>query len=207
MLGMKSDCLIFSCGERFLMHAGLFSCYHNPPNPDVDFGIFNLRLWSFCMHRHPEVLGRLISWTGLFQSLPYPWMVTSPFGDHARSHLAWPLRASTLALRHQLFLSTFVLVFKQTRELPPPQGVKDAYVLLNLGDSVTTDHISPAGSIARNSAAARYLSSRGSVLPLLRVVMIAGVSVVWCGVSPWRLSILCFIRSTKMWREKLKDGI
>ena len=127
------------------------------------------------MHRHPEVLGRLISWTGLFQSLPYPWMVTSPFGDHAWSHLAWPLRASTLALRHQLFLSTFLFVFKQTRELPPPQGVKDAYVLLNLGDSVTTDHISPAGSIARNSAAARYLSSRGSALPLLRVVMIAGV--------------------------------
>jgi len=31
---------------------------------------------------------------------------------------------------------------------------------LNLGDSVTTDHISPAGSIARNSPAARYLASR-----------------------------------------------
>jgi hypothetical protein len=28
--------------------------------------------------------------------------------------------------------------------------------LLNLGDSVTTDHISPAGSINRNSPAARY---------------------------------------------------
>jgi aconitate hydratase len=34
-------------------------------------------------------------------------------------------------------------------------------VLLNLGDSVTTDHISPAGSIPRNSPAARYLASRG----------------------------------------------
>jgi len=33
--------------------------------------------------------------------------------------------------------------------------------LLYLGDSVTTDHISPAGSIARNSPAARYLSGRG----------------------------------------------
>ena len=37
-------------------------------------------------------------------------------------------------------------------------------VLLNLDDSVTTDHISPAGNIARNSPAARYLGSRGSVL-------------------------------------------
>lgn len=34
-------------------------------------------------------------------------------------------------------------------------SVKSARVLLNLGDSVTTDHISPAGSIARNSAAAK----------------------------------------------------
>ncbi|XP_076439282.1 cytoplasmic aconitate hydratase-like isoform X2 [Babylonia areolata] len=50
-----------------------------------------------------------------------------------------------------------------TKELPVPEGVKEAYVLLNLGDSVTTDHISPAGSIARNSAAARYLSRRGLV--------------------------------------------
>lgn len=32
--------------------------------------------------------------------------------------------------------------------------------MLNLGDSVTTDHISPAGSIARNSPAARFLGSR-----------------------------------------------
>ncbi|KAJ8684287.1 hypothetical protein QAD02_020079 [Eretmocerus hayati] len=47
------------------------------------------------------------------------------------------------------------------RELPQIKPIKNARVLLNLGDSVTTDHISPAGSIARNSAAARYLSSRG----------------------------------------------
>ncbi|XP_053159981.1 cytoplasmic aconitate hydratase [Hemicordylus capensis] len=48
-----------------------------------------------------------------------------------------------------------------TLELPPPKSIIDAYVLLNLGDSVTTDHISPAGNIARNSPAARYLTSRG----------------------------------------------
>uniref|UniRef100_A0A673HBC9 aconitate hydratase n=1 Tax=Sinocyclocheilus rhinocerous TaxID=307959 RepID=A0A673HBC9_9TELE len=48
-----------------------------------------------------------------------------------------------------------------TRELQTPNSITDAYVLLNLGDSVTTDHISPAGNIARNSAAARYLTSRG----------------------------------------------
>ncbi|ODM91228.1 Cytoplasmic aconitate hydratase [Orchesella cincta] len=46
------------------------------------------------------------------------------------------------------------------------EGVEDndligSVCLLYLGDSVTTDHISPAGSIARNSPAARYLSGRG----------------------------------------------
>uniref|UniRef100_A0A8C4EAI5 Cytoplasmic aconitate hydratase n=1 Tax=Dicentrarchus labrax TaxID=13489 RepID=A0A8C4EAI5_DICLA len=45
--------------------------------------------------------------------------------------------------------------------LQPPKSIHDAYVLLNLGDSVTTDHISPAGNIARNSSAARHLTSRG----------------------------------------------
>ena len=30
-----------------------------------------------------------------------------------------------------------------------------------MGDSITTDHISPAGSIAKNSPAARYLNDRG----------------------------------------------
>ncbi|XP_041925952.1 cytoplasmic aconitate hydratase [Alosa sapidissima] len=48
-----------------------------------------------------------------------------------------------------------------TRELKAPQTITDAYVLLNFGDSVTTDHISPAGNIARNSPAARYLTGRG----------------------------------------------
>lgn len=32
--------------------------------------------------------------------------------------------------------------------------------MLNVGDSITTDHISPAGKIAANSPAAKYLQSR-----------------------------------------------
>jgi aconitate hydratase len=45
-----------------------------------------------------------------------------------------------------------------------PGAVSDingARVLALLGDSVTTDHISPAGSIAKDSPAARYLESHG----------------------------------------------
>ncbi|OAD59279.1 Cytoplasmic aconitate hydratase, partial [Eufriesea mexicana] len=47
------------------------------------------------------------------------------------------------------------------KELPKIKPITKARVLLNLGDSVTTDHISPAGSIARNSPAARYLANHG----------------------------------------------
>ncbi len=44
---------------------------------------------------------------------------------------------------------------------PPPSDIQDARVLVVLGDSITTDHISPAGSIAPNSAAAKYLTDHG----------------------------------------------
>lgn len=44
---------------------------------------------------------------------------------------------------------------------PPVQDVRQARVLVLLGDSVTTDHISPAGSIAADSPAAEYLQAKG----------------------------------------------
>ncbi|WP_084430271.1 aconitate hydratase [Kibdelosporangium aridum] len=42
-----------------------------------------------------------------------------------------------------------------------PQDIKCARVLAVLGDSVTTDHISPAGAIPPGSPAGRYLAERG----------------------------------------------
>ncbi|MFC0106321.1 aconitate hydratase [Kibdelosporangium aridum] len=42
-----------------------------------------------------------------------------------------------------------------------PQDIKGARVLAMLGDSVTTDHISPAGAIPPGSPAGRYLAERG----------------------------------------------
>jgi aconitate hydratase len=44
---------------------------------------------------------------------------------------------------------------------PAPADIKNARVLVMVGDSVTTDHISPAGNIARNSPAAKYLVAHG----------------------------------------------
>lgn len=41
------------------------------------------------------------------------------------------------------------------------KDIKDARVLLYLGDSVTTDHISPAGSFSETSAAGKYLVENG----------------------------------------------
>jgi aconitate hydratase len=47
------------------------------------------------------------------------------------------------------------------KEPEPLRDIRQARVLALLGDSVTTDHISPAGSIAKNGPAARYLMEHG----------------------------------------------
>ena len=48
-----------------------------------------------------------------------------------------------------------------TLEPKPLTDIRGARVLVMLGDSVTTDHISPAGDIAENSPAGGFLKSRG----------------------------------------------
>ena len=48
-----------------------------------------------------------------------------------------------------------------TMELTPVTDIEDARVLALLGDSVTTDHISPAGAIKADSPAGRYLADHG----------------------------------------------
>ncbi len=48
-----------------------------------------------------------------------------------------------------------------TMKPAPVSDIRNARVLALLGDSVTTDHISPAGNIAKSSPAAQYLMSLG----------------------------------------------
>ena len=48
-----------------------------------------------------------------------------------------------------------------SREPEPLTDVSNARVLASLGDSVTTDHISPAGAIKRDSPAGQYLMDHG----------------------------------------------
>ena len=53
-----------------------------------------------------------------------------------------------------------------TPEVHPIEDISGARVLVKLGDSVTTDHISPAGAIAPDTPAGRYLISRGVQPPM-----------------------------------------
>lgn len=50
-------------------------------------------------------------------------------------------------------------------EVPKTKNIVNASVLLKLGDSITTDHISPAGSFAPDSPAGAYLTGRGVQQP------------------------------------------
>src|SRR3990172_1817321 len=53
--------------------------------------------------------------------------------------------------------------FFQGLTLEPPRlsDIRGARILVILGDSITTDHISPAGDIAENSPAGRFFKSKG----------------------------------------------
>jgi aconitate hydratase len=61
--------------------------------------------------------------------------------------------------------STYVRLPPYFQDMPaepaPVQDIAGARVLAKLGDSVTTDHISPAGSIKRDGPAGRYLQEQG----------------------------------------------
>jgi aconitate hydratase len=61
--------------------------------------------------------------------------------------------------------STYVRLPPYFKDMPaepgPVQDIEGARVLAKLGDSVTTDHISPAGSIKRDGPAGKYLQEQG----------------------------------------------
>lgn len=73
----------------------------------------------------------------------------------ASSSLLFPWDEKSTYIHSPPFFSSM------TKEPSPPTKFEKAYCLLNLGDSITTDHISPAGNISRKSPAARYLEARG----------------------------------------------
>merc|ERR1712137_314324 len=66
----------------------------------------------------------------------------------------YPWDEESTYIHHPPFFQTM------EKEVEPITTVTNARCLLNLGDSITTDHISPAGSISIRSPAARYLQER-----------------------------------------------
>jgi aconitate hydratase len=82
-------------------------------------------------------------------------------GDEQWNHLAVPEGD----LYAWLPESTYVKHPPYFEDMPPLPGeiadIVKARVLAVLGDSITTDHISPAGSIKKDSPAGQYLISRG----------------------------------------------
>jgi len=93
-------------------------------------------------------------------------MFRAVYADVYSGNAAW--RALEVA-EGQLFQfepdSTYVRLppyFEGLRKEPEPvRAITGARVLALLGDSITTDHISPAGSIQRDSPAGRYLLEHG----------------------------------------------
>jgi aconitate hydratase len=82
---------------------------------------------------------------------PEPWRaVKAPTGDI----FAWD-SASTYIRKPPFFEGL------KRGKPEAPKDIMGARLLALLGDSVTTDHISPAGNIAKDSAAARYLDENG----------------------------------------------
>jgi aconitate hydratase len=69
------------------------------------------------------------------------------------SHFVWDPESTYI--RKPTFLEGM------TMETGSPADIEGARVLAILGDSVTTDHISPAGSIRADSPAGRYLMEKG----------------------------------------------
>lgn len=70
--------------------------------------------------------------------------------------VVYPWDQKSTYIRNPPFFDLF-----QPGKKPKFGGLKSAYPLLILGDSVTTDHISPAGSISKDSPAGRYLTDHG----------------------------------------------
>ncbi len=62
---------------------------------------------------------------------------------------------------HSTYIQEPPFFMDLTPDPAPVTDIRGARVLALLGDSVTTDHISPAGSIAPDSPAGRYLIERG----------------------------------------------
>jgi aconitate hydratase len=83
-------------------------------------------------------------------------------GDERWNNLQAPESSVYLWNENSLYLKEAPF-FKDIPDNPPEvEDIRSARVILKLGDSVTTDHISPAGSIQETSPAGKYLIDHGA---------------------------------------------
>ena len=95
-----------------------------------------------------------------------PEMFTTEYGHAALGPVEWQkITGATGPLYKWDEKSTYVQEPPFFIDMPvtpkPIQGISDAKCLLSVGDSVTTDHISPAGSIKASSPAGLFLQAHG----------------------------------------------
>ncbi|MEO2011644.1 MAG: aconitate hydratase AcnA [Pirellulaceae bacterium] len=95
-----------------------------------------------------------------------PEMFESQYSGAFTSNEKWnAIETSDSALYDWSESSTYIheppFLIDLSSEVPSIEPINDARVLALLGDSVTTDHISPAGAIAQESPAGRYLTDCG----------------------------------------------
>ncbi|MBN1320956.1 MAG: aconitate hydratase AcnA [Thermoleophilia bacterium] len=82
-------------------------------------------------------------------------------GSEAWLRMAAPRGALYAWQRDSTYVKEPPFLERFSLEPVPPGDIRGARVLAILGDSVTTDHISPAGSVSRTSPAGRYLIEQG----------------------------------------------
>jgi len=94
-----------------------------------------------------------------------PDMFRRRYGDVYSGNAAWNALSVAASERYDWPESTYVRCppfFEDMPDAAPPvPAVSGARCLVKVGDSVTTDHISPAGAIAPDSPAGRYLQAEG----------------------------------------------
>ncbi|MGV2336931.1 MAG UNVERIFIED_CONTAM: aconitate hydratase AcnA [Planctomycetaceae bacterium] len=95
-----------------------------------------------------------------------PEMFTEQYGKAAQGPPEWQSIAGTSGDLYQWDeSSTYVQEPPFFVDMPPEpqpiQPIENARCLVSVGDSTTTDHISPAGSIKASSPAGRYLQAQG----------------------------------------------
>ncbi|MDO6489643.1 aconitate hydratase AcnA [Colwellia sp. 6_MG-2023] len=92
-------------------------------------------------------------------------MFTSRYADIYNGNKDWQNMEVVQSQKYDWPDSTYVKLppfFDNiSAQIPEIKSIENARCLLKLGDSVTTDHISPAGSIALDSPAAEYLKQEG----------------------------------------------